>query len=118
MGLLTEVVVLAPLALGWLAWVGVSGRSHFAEGPLRVALLVSSGVITAVPLMWFAVGVRRLRLATIGLLQYLNPTMQFAIAVAVFGEPFTPAHRLAFGCIWVALAIYTSEAIGIARRAR
>ena len=115
-GLLTEVVVLAPLSLAWLAWLGATGRSHFAEGPLRTVLLVSSGVITAVPLMWFAVGVRRLRLATIGLLQYLNPTMQFAIAVAVFGEPLTPAHRVAFGCIWVALAVYTSEAVGIGRR--
>jgi chloramphenicol-sensitive protein RarD len=117
-GLLAEVVVLAPVALAWLAWLAATGRSHFGDGPTRTALLVASGAVTAIPLMWFAVGVRRLRLATIGLLQYLNPTMQFAIAVAVFGEPLTPAHRLAFGCIWVALAVYTSEAIGIARRAR
>jgi chloramphenicol-sensitive protein RarD len=117
-GLLAEVVVLAPLALAWLAWLGTSGRSHFGDGAGRTALLVASGAVTAVPLMWFAVGVRRLKLATIGILQYLNPTMQFAIAVVVFGEPLTPAHRLAFGCIWVALAIYTSEALAIARRAR
>jgi len=116
-GLLAEVAVLAPLALGWLAWVTASGRGHFAGGPLRAGLLVSSGVLTAVPLIWFAVGVRRLRLATIGLLQYLNPTMQFAIAVVAFGEPLTAAHRLAFACIWAALAIYTSEAVGNARRA-
>ncbi len=115
-GLLAEVAVLAPVALGWLVFVTASGRGHMGEGPLRAGLLVSSGVLTAVPLIWFAVGVRRLRLATIGLLQYLNPTMQFAIAVLAFGEPLTPAHRLAFGCIWVALAIYTSEAVANARR--
>jgi chloramphenicol-sensitive protein RarD len=115
-GLLTEVVVLAPLALGFLAWLAVTGRSHFGVSPGRAALLASSGVVTAVPLMWFAVGVRRLRLATIGILQYLNPTLQFAIAVFAFGEALTPAHRLAFVCIWVALAVYTSEAVGIARR--
>jgi chloramphenicol-sensitive protein RarD len=117
-GLLTEVVVLAPIALGYLAWIGATGRAHFGETGRLTALLVASGVVTAVPLMWFAVGVRRLRLATVGLLQYLNPTMQFTIAVAVFGEPLTPAHRVAFACIWVGLAVYTSEAIGLGRAAR
>jgi chloramphenicol-sensitive protein RarD len=117
-GLLTEVVVLAPLALAWLTRLALRGEGHFLESPRRTALLAASGVVTAVPLMWFAVGVRRLRLATVGILQYLNPTMQFTIAVAVFGEPFTPAHRIAFACIWAALALYTSEAVGIARRVR
>jgi chloramphenicol-sensitive protein RarD len=117
-GLLAEVVVLAPLALAGLAFLSHSGRSHFGETPSRTALLAVSGVMTAVPLMWFAVGVRRLRLATVGLLQYLNPTIQFAIAVVVFGEPLTSAHQLAFGCIWVALAIYTSEAVGLGRKTR
>jgi chloramphenicol-sensitive protein RarD len=115
-GLLTEVVVLAPLAVSFLAFLGASGRGHFGESPGRTALLALSGVITAVPLMWFAVGVRRLRLATVGLLQYLNPTMQFAIAVLIFGEPLTPAHRFAFACIWLGLAVYTSEAVGLGRR--
>ena len=117
-GLLTEVVVLAPVAIGFLAWLDATGRGHFGASPRLTALLASSGIVTAVPLMWFAVGVRRLRLATVGLLQYLNPTLQFTIAVVAFGEPLTPAHRVAFGCIWVGLAVYTSEAIGIARRAR
>ena len=111
-------MVLSPFAVTFLAWLGAQGRGHLGESPGRTALLVASGVVTAVPLMWFAVGVRRLRLATVGVLQYLNPTMQFAIAVALFGEPFTPAHRVAFLCIWTALAIYTSEALGIARRSR
>ena len=117
-GLLGEVGVLAPLALGFLGWLGASGRAHFGDGPVRTAFLAASGVVTAVPLMWFANGVTRLRLATLGLLQYLNPTLQFAIAVALFGEPFTPAHRVAFACIWIALALYASEAVGVGRAPR
>ena len=115
-GLLTEVLVLAPLALGYLGLLGASGHSHFLETPGRTALLASAGIVTAVPLLWFANGVRRLRLSTVGLLQYLNPTIQFTIAVAIFGEPLGSAHRFAFACIWVALAIYTSEALGLGRR--
>jgi chloramphenicol-sensitive protein RarD len=115
-GLLTEVLVLAPLALGYLGLLGESGHSHFLETPGRTALLASAGIVTAVPLLWFANGVRRLRLSTVGLLQYLNPTIQFTIAVLIFGEPLSPAHRFAFACIWVALAIYTSEALGLGRR--
>lgn len=117
-GLLGEVAVLTPVAAAYLAFVIARGSGHFGTGVLRTALLAALGVITAVPLIWFAVGVRRLRLATIGVLQYLNPTIQFAIAVFAFGEPFTAAHRLAFGCIWAALAIYTADALATARRAR
>jgi chloramphenicol-sensitive protein RarD len=116
-GLLGEVAVLAPAALAYLAFLGVRGESHFGDGALRTTLLVALGAVTAVPLIWFAVGVRRLRLATVGVLQYVNPTMQLAVAVFLFGEPFTAAHRVAFGCIWAGLAIYTSEALGVARRA-
>jgi chloramphenicol-sensitive protein RarD len=117
-GLLGEVAVLLPPSIAWLAVVGLRGDSHFGEGAARTALLAAIGAVTAVPLMWFAVAVRRLRLATIGILQYVNPTMQFAIAVLVFGEPFTGAHRVAFGCIWAALAVYTSEVISISRTDR
>jgi chloramphenicol-sensitive protein RarD len=115
-GLLGEVGILAPMALVYLAWLGRSGASHFGSGARPGLLLAASGVVTAVPLIWFALGVQRLRLSTIGLLQYLNPTMQFAIAVFAFGEPFTPAHAVAFGCIWLSLAIYTAEALAAARR--
>jgi chloramphenicol-sensitive protein RarD len=114
-GLLTEVVLLAPLAALYLAWIGRAGASHFGENARQTALLAASGIVTALPLMWFAIGVRRLRLSTVGLLQYLNPTMQFAIAVFAFGEPFTGGHAAAFACIWLSLAIYTAEAIALAR---
>lgn len=116
-GLLTEVVLLAPLAAVYLAWLGRAGLSHFGASGRQTALLAASGVVTALPLMWFAVGVQRLRLSTVGLLQYLNPTMQFSIAVFAFGEPFTAAHAAAFACIWVSLAIYTAEALAVTRAA-
>ncbi len=115
-GLLGEVAVLTPLALGYQLFLAHAGTGHFGASPGRSALLASTGVVTAVPLIWFANGVQRLRLSTIGLLQYLNPTMQLLIAVFAFGETFTRDHAIAFGCIWVSLVIYTAEALARARR--
>jgi len=117
-GLLGEVAVLAPVAVGYLLLLSATRSSHFGADAPRSALLAASGVVTAVPLIWFAIGVRRLRLATIGVLQYLNPTVQFGIAVFVLGEPLTRAHAIGFACIWAGLAIYTSEAVALGRRAR
>lgn len=114
-GLLGEVGLLAPFALAYLALLSAAGGAHFA-GTGRGLLLASTGIATAVPLLWFANGVRRLRLSTIGLLQYLNPTVQLAIAVLVLGEPFGGTQAFAFGCIWASLAVYTSEAVALARR--
>jgi chloramphenicol-sensitive protein RarD len=114
-GLLAEVGLLSPVAVLYLGWLAATG-SHFGGGVVRPLLLVSSGVVTALPLLWFALGVQRLRLSTIGLLQYLNPTVQLAIAVFVFGEQFTRVQAVSFGCIWVALAIYTGDALRRARR--
>lgn len=116
-GLFSETALLAPLALGGLAWLGAAGRGHLGGAPGTSALLVAAGAVTAIPLIWFALGVQRLRLSTIGLLQYLAPTMQFSIAVFVFGEPFTAAHGAAFACIWASLALYTADVVGGLRRA-
>jgi chloramphenicol-sensitive protein RarD len=110
-GLLAEVAVLAPLAVGWLLWLAWRGEGHLGASPGVTALLTLTGVVTAVPLMLFAVGVRRLALATVGLVAYCNPTTQFALAVWRFGETFTAAHAVAFGCIWASLALYSSEAL-------
>lgn len=110
-GLLAEVAVLAPLAVAWLLWLGWRGEGHFTLSPGITALLTLTGVVTAVPLLLFATGVRRLTLATTGLLLYVNPTTQFSLAVWRFGEPFTAAHAVAFGCIWASLALYSSEAL-------
>jgi len=109
-GLLVETTLIAPLAaalIGLRAWdgTGALGRDF-----VTTALLLLAGVLTAVPLIWFAHGVRNLRLATMGIIQYLAPTLQFLIAVAVFHEPFTSAHTVAFSFIWSSLAIYTWDA--------
>jgi chloramphenicol-sensitive protein RarD len=110
-GLLGEVLLLAPLALVYVGWLNHAGLSHFGASARFSALLALSGVVTAIPLIWFVLGVQRLRLSTVGLLQYLNPTIQFLIAVFVFGERFTIGHALAFGCIWVSLALYSFDAL-------
>jgi chloramphenicol-sensitive protein RarD len=115
-GLLGEVGLLAPLAGIYLASLGAAQAGHFGSNARVTLLLAATGVVTAVPLLWFAKAVQRLRLSTIGLLQYLNPTIQFAIAVLVFREPFSAAHAVAFGCIWLSLAIYTTDALALARR--
>lgn len=115
-GLLVETLVLAPLAAIWIARLARAGAGHFVPGTGLSWLLASTGAITALPLIWFAAGVQRLRLSTVGLLQYVAPTLQFGCAVLLYGERFTGAHALAFGCIWISLAIYSAEALQAARR--
>jgi chloramphenicol-sensitive protein RarD len=106
-----EMLLLAPLAGAALALLGADGGIALAREPAGVqALVAGSGVVTALPLLWFNAAARRLRLATIGFFQYLAPSIAFLLAVFVFGEPFTPAHALAFGCVWVACALYSWDA--------
>ncbi len=114
-----EVLLLAPLAAIWLAgvhlagWEGLVGRNLATFGhDLRDSLLLAfSGPMTAVPLILFSYASRRLNLSTIGVLQYLNPSLQFLCAVAFLGETLTRWHLIAFPLIWLALAIYSLEAI-------
>lgn len=111
-GLLMETALLAPLALLYLGALGARGTGSFgAAGPATTALLASAGVVTAVPLIWFAIGMRALRLSTMGLIQYITPSLQFLLAVALYRERFTQAHAVAFACIWTSLAIYTWDAL-------
>ncbi|GEJ59076.1 EamA family transporter RarD [Anaeromyxobacter diazotrophicus] len=111
-GLLVETALLAPLALAYLLALAGRGAGAFGTGGAAVTcLLAAAGVVTAVPLIWFAIGMKALRLSTMGLIQYITPTSQFLLAVALYREPFTAAHALAFGCIWVSLALYTYEAL-------
>jgi chloramphenicol-sensitive protein RarD len=114
--LFVETSLLAPLAALWLWRLSRGGSGHFAPGTGLAWLLAASGALTALPLIWFAVGVQRLRLSTVGLLQYVSPSLQFACAVLLYGERFTSAHALAFGCIWTSLAIYSADALQAARR--
>jgi chloramphenicol-sensitive protein RarD len=107
-GFLLEVLILSPFALAWVLWLGVSGTGNFLEGDASdTGLLLGAGVITAVPLMLYANGAKLLRLSTIGMLQYIAPTMIFLVAVFLLGEEFGPAERIAFPMIWAALVIFT-----------
>ncbi|MBF0269549.1 MAG: EamA family transporter RarD [Alphaproteobacteria bacterium] len=108
LGLLAETLLLAPLALGYILWLQISGQAAFLHQSLGLdALLLLGGVVTAIPLMLFARAARKLTLTTLGLLFYVNPTLQFVIAVFLYDELFTKAHGLAFAFIWTALALYS-----------
>lgn len=110
-GLFVEVCLLAPAALAYLAFLAHTGAGVFAAGDvLRDALLVISGPLTVVPLVLFALAARRLKMSTLGFLQYLGPSLQFAIGIA-FSEAFTPAHAICFGLIWSALALASYDAV-------
>jgi chloramphenicol-sensitive protein RarD len=87
------------------------------DGPTH-ALLLSAGVITTIPLLLFGYGARRIRLTTLGLLQYLAPSLQLALGVWVYREPFTRERALSFAFIWAALALYTADNLLATRRAR
>jgi chloramphenicol-sensitive protein RarD len=111
-----EALLLSPLALIWLYGAHLEGWTAFVEKPggwfgaswADTALLIASGPLTGGPLLLFAAAAQRLRYATLGLLQYLNPTLQFFCAVVVFGEAFTLWHGVAFAMIWTAIAIYSA----------
>ena len=113
-----EVLLLSPIALAVLAGAHGAGAGHFAGGLSDSVLLMVSGPLTATPLILFSIAARRLRLATVGLLQYLNPTLQFLVATLIFRELFTLWHAMAFALIWTALAIYSAAAWRQERAAR
>lgn len=111
-GFVVEAALLAPLAGLYLGWLIASGAATpFAGGGLHTPLLIASGLITAVPLICFTVAAQRLSLSTIGMMQYGAPTLQFAIAVFIFGETFTWTHGAAFALIWTGLIIFTADSV-------
>jgi chloramphenicol-sensitive protein RarD len=114
--LLVETVMMLPFALGYLLYLNAEGTGAFGTAGLEMDLLLAAtGIITTLPLLWFAHGVRRLPLSTMGLIQYTTPTCQFLLAVFLFGESFTTWHAIAFACIWAALAIYSLHALKVSR---
>jgi len=115
-GLFIETLVVAPLALGWLLWLHMHESLAFGSGAATDWLLPLTGVITAVPLMLFAVGARRLPLATVGFLQYIAPSLNFLVAVLLFREPFDTTQLVGFALIWFALAVYSFDLLRAARR--
>jgi chloramphenicol-sensitive protein RarD len=104
-GLFVETALLAPLAALYLIWAG--GGVAAGVGGATLALIAVAGPVTAVPLVLFAYGARRLRLSTLGLMMYVNPTVQMLVAVFVFGEVFTAIHAVTFAAIWCGLVIYS-----------
>ena len=116
-GLAIETAVLAPLAAGYLILLGVQGGSTFGSaGPGHAVLLALSGVITAVPLLLFGGAAQRVPLTTLGVLQYLAPTIQFVLGVTLLGESVGTAELLGFSLVWVALVIFTADLVGHRRR--
>jgi chloramphenicol-sensitive protein RarD len=107
-GFTLEVLLLLPFALGCILWLEVRGAGHFlSEGTLTTALLVGTGLVTAVPLMVYANGAKLLTLSTIAIMQYIAPTFIFLTAVFIFGEAFSGGKAVAFPMIWTALVLYT-----------
>ena len=118
-GLAVETGLLFPLALGWLLWSGSNGAAVWGDGSTEVAaLLVGTGVASTLPLLFFTAAARRLRYSTLGILQFIAPTLQFLLAVLVYGEPFTLPHAIAFGAIWTAALLYLVSALRSARTAQ
>ena len=106
-GLAWETAILAPAAVCYLVFLGARGTGAFGATAGASALLVLGGAVTALPLALFAYGARALPLSTLGFIQYLSPSLQFLLAVLLYGEPFTAAHAVSFACIWAALALLT-----------
>jgi chloramphenicol-sensitive protein RarD len=117
-GLAVEVALVAPLALLFLGGRFVDGVGAFPAGTAgEMILLAGSGAATAIPLLLFAMAAKRLRLSTLGIVQYFSPSVQLLIAVAVFGEPFTGREAVTFGLIWIAVALYAIDGVRAASRA-
>ena len=110
LGLTAETTLLAPVALGWLLLVSPSPAAACGGSWPHAALLAGSGVATTLPLLLFGHAVKAIRLTTLGILQFIGPTLQFLIGWQVYGEPMTAARLLSFALIWLAVAIYAVDA--------
>jgi chloramphenicol-sensitive protein RarD len=113
-GLFLETACAAPFALAYLLWMGSSG--NFGRTTATDTLLIASGAVTAIPLLLFAIGARRLPLATMGFLQYVAPSLSFLVAIVYYGEPMNLARLLAFVAIWTGLALYSADLLLQRRR--
>ncbi|HEY1874775.1 MAG TPA: EamA family transporter RarD [Steroidobacteraceae bacterium] len=115
-GLTTETLLLMPFAVGYLGWCELAGKgASDTAGPAIAALLIGSGLITAIPLFLFAYGARALPYSTVGVLQYITPTLQLLCGVALYHESFGAAEAAGFALLWVALLIYAADGLWKAR---
>lgn len=111
-GLTVETMLLAPIALGYIIFLGNTHQGHFMSGTVRLDILLPiSGIITALPLLLFVAAARRLQLATIGFLQYITPSLHFLLAIWLYHEPFSHNQLISFLFIWTALGIFSVNAI-------
>ena len=109
-GLFIETLVLLPVALGYLIWIMLTGEAAFSLGdPQLAGILLLAGPLTVIPLLFFALAARRLNLSTVGMLQFIAPTLQLVIAV-IFGEELTAAHAVCFILIWLAVILFSIDA--------
>lgn len=112
-----ETLLIAPFAMAYVAWLVATGESNFGSHGLGHALpFTTTGIITAVPLMLFGAAAIRVSMVSLGLLQYLAPTIQFALGLLVFDEPMPASRWIGFSLVWVALAMFTVEAVNHRRR--
>ncbi len=109
-GLLVETALLSPFLIGILIWLGPESATATAD-LWTWTLLIFSGVISALPMIWFIAAARRLPLVAVSLMQFIAPSLNFLLAVGLFGEVFTTTHMIAFGFIWTALAIHVYESV-------
>lgn len=117
-GLTVETILLLPLTAGWLLWLGAQGGGVLGHADWKLqALVLSAGFVTSVPLLLFAYGAQRIRLTTLGLLQYIGPTVQFLLGLFLYHEPFDGARLQAFAFIWCGLALYSADGFWTQRRA-
>lgn len=116
-GLFVETVVLLPLALGYVAWLSAAGTAVFGPGDVLMSwLLVLAGPVTALPLLFFALAARRLRLSTIGIMQFIAPSLQFVMGL-LYGERLTVPHAICFLLIWGAVLVFSADAWRASRKA-
>lgn len=110
-GLFMETALITPVAAAVAALFVAGGTGHFPGAPGKTLLFVSSGIVTALPLLWFNSAAKLLPLTAIGFLQYLAPTLQLLVGLVIYREPFTPHRVLAFGFIWGAIALFVADAV-------
>jgi len=117
-GLSLETMLLFPLALGYVVWLTVHGQNTFVNTDTGATrwLLAAAGPITAIPLLLFAAGARKISMSALGLLQYLSPSLQALLGVWVFHEAFPQERLIGFAIIWTALALYVAEGLWVSRR--
>ncbi len=116
-GFASETLILAPLGVGYILWCELAGSGVMSSGGIGLyLLLIVGGPLTAIPLVLFAFGARRIPYSTVGLLQYIGPTIQMLLAVFVFGEPFSGPRVIGFVLIWSALAIYAGDGVWRSRK--